>query len=228
MNVNKIGLNGTIDVASKRSANTGKKANNNDFADVLNRSLNKSGTDLDSIFAAASQKYGVPVNLLKAVAKAESNFNSHTTSSCGAMGIMQLMPATAKSLGVTDAYNPEQNIMGGAKYLSQMLKEFDRNTQLAVAAYNAGPGSVKKYDGIPPFKETQNYVAKVMGYCNSDIIARSAPAASAMSTNLPGDQRTVTNDFSPDDLALMLLLANQKQVLEVFGDDEDANSLIIK
>jgi soluble lytic murein transglycosylase-like protein len=95
--------------------------------------------DLDSIFEAASKKYNVPVNLLKAVAKAESNFNSHATSSCGAMGIMQLMPATAKSLGVTDAYNPEQNIMGGAKYLSQMLNQFNGNTELAVAAYNAGP-----------------------------------------------------------------------------------------
>ena len=222
MNVNKIGSKETVNVASERSTNTGKNSDNTDFADVLKKSLNSPGTDLDSIFEAASKKYNVPVNLLKAVAKAESNFNSHATSSCGAMGIMQLMPATAKSLGVTDAYNPEQNIMGGAKYLSQMLNQFDGNTELAVAAYNAGPGNVKKYDGIPPFKETQNYVAKVMGYCNSDITAGLASASYAGSTYLPGSQGTATNDFSPDDLALMLLLGkHQKQILEVISDDED-------
>lgn len=222
MNVNKIGSKETVNVASERSTNTGKNSDNTDFADVLKKSLNSPGTDLDSIFEAASKKYNVPVNLLKAVAKAESNFNSHATSSCGAMGIMQLMPGTAKSLGVTDAYNPEQNIMGGAKYLSQMLNQFGGNTELAVAAYNAGPGNVKKYDGIPPFKETQNYVAKVMGYCNSDITAGLASASYAGSTYLPGSQGTATNDFSPDDLTLMLLLGkHQKQILEVIGDDED-------
>ena len=95
----------------------------------------------------------------------------NATSHCGAMGIMQLMPGTAASLGVTNAYDPEQNIMGGAKYLSQMLSEFGGSTQLAVAAYNAGPGSVSKYGGIPPYEETQTYVERVLGYCGLDISA---------------------------------------------------------
>ena len=138
------------------------------FANVL-ADTTKSNTSLDSIFEAASKKYGVPVNLLKAVAKTESNFNSKAVSSCGAMGIMQLMPATAKALGVLDPFDPEQNIMGGAKYLSQMLKEFDGKTELAVAAYNAGPGNVKKYNGIPPFKETQSYISRVLEYSGSNL-----------------------------------------------------------
>lgn len=109
----------------------------------------------------ASEKYKVSPSLIRAVIHAESAFKSKAKSSAGAQGLMQLMPATAKGLGVKDSLNPTQNIHGGTKYLSQMLAKFDNNISLAAAAYNAGPGAVTKYNGIPPYKETQVYVKRV-------------------------------------------------------------------
>lgn len=122
---------------------------------------------LDAIFDEAASKYGVDAKFLKAIAKCESDFSTECTSRSGAMGIMQLMPQTAASLGVTNAYDPYQNIMGGARYISEKLAQYNGDKSLALAAYNAGSGNVAKYGGIPPFKETQNYVAKVMAYYNS-------------------------------------------------------------
>lgn len=121
---------------------------------------------MDSIFAEAAARYGVSEKLLKSVAKAESNFNPSAVSKAGAIGVMQLMPATARSLGVTDPYDARQNIMGGAKYLKENLDRFGGNVSLALAAYNAGPNAVQKYGGIPPYKETQNYVKTVTAYMN--------------------------------------------------------------
>ena len=123
--------------------------------------------DLDAIFNEAASKYGVDAKFLKAIAKCESDFSTECTSRSGAIGIMQLMPQTAASLGVTNAYDPYQNIMGGARYISEKLTQYNGDKSLALAAYNAGSGNVAKYGGIPPFKETQNYVAKVMAYYNS-------------------------------------------------------------
>lgn len=127
-----------------------------------------SNEEMNRIFEAASEKYQVPIALLKAVAKAESDFNPKEVSSSGAMGVMQLMPETAKGLGVSDPFDVEQNIMGGAKYLADKLAMYDGNVELALAAYNAGSGNVKKYGGVPPFTETQNYIKKVLAYMETN------------------------------------------------------------
>ncbi len=109
-----------------------------------------------------AKKHGVDQKLVRALVRQESGFNPNATSHCGAQGLMQLMPATAKGLGVTDAYNPVQNVEGGVKYLKGLLNKYNGNVILALAAYNAGPGAVDKYGNVPPYKETQNYVKSIL------------------------------------------------------------------
>ncbi len=132
-------------------------------------SIETVSTSMDAIFEEAAELYDVPLNLLKAMGKAESGFDANAVSSAGAQGVMQLMPATARSLGVEDPFDARSNIMGGAKYISQQLKKYNGNIDLALAAYNAGSGNVAKYGGVPPFKETRNYIQRIKGYMNTDL-----------------------------------------------------------
>src|SRR5512145_467170 len=122
-------------------------------------------TDYDRIISKAANKFNLDVALIKAVIKAESNFNHHAVSSKGAKGLMQLMPKTASALNVEDAFHPENNIEGGARYLRYLLNLYRGNLTLALAAYNAGEGAVAKYNyNIPPYRETQTYVKRVLAF----------------------------------------------------------------
>lgn len=113
----------------------------------------------------SARKFKLPVQLVTAIIKVESNFNPRAVSSEGARGLMQLMPTTAERLGVRNSFDITQNINGGCKYLKGLLERFDGNLELAVAAYNAGPGAVAKYGKVPPYRQTQDYVKKVLAYC---------------------------------------------------------------
>lgn len=123
-------------------------------------------TDLRTLASTIAQKHGLDPKLFEALINQESSFNPKAVSPAGAMGLTQLMPRTAKSLGVTDPFDATQSLEGGAKYLAQMMKEFNGDPKLALAAYNAGPGAVRRAGGVPPFQETQDYVKKILGKVN--------------------------------------------------------------
>lgn len=129
---------------------------------TISSSSSTGATKFDAIIREAAQTYNVDEKLIHSIIKMESNYNPNAKSHAGAVGLMQLMPLTAKYLGVTNRYDIRQNIFGGTKYISEMLQKYNGDLKLALAAYNAGPGNVKKYGGVPPFKETQNYIRKVL------------------------------------------------------------------
>jgi len=146
----------TITLA-KKEEDTSQHQSSNSITSAYSRLINKK-----------SDQYRIESSLLKAVIKVESNWNSKAVSHAGAMGLMQLMPTTADDLNVTNPFNPEENIDGGARYLRYLLDKFDGNLSHALAAYNAGPTRVKRHRGIPPIKETQQYVKRVLSLYNND------------------------------------------------------------
>lgn len=151
--------------ASTAQTLTGAGSSGTVTADTPYEAASGGTVTMEQIFQKAAAKYGVSSNLLKAVAKVESGYQPGVVSSAGAIGVMQLMPGTASSLGVTNAYDAEQNIMGGAKLLSQLLAQYNNNLDLALAAYNAGPGNVAKYGGAPPY--TQKYISMIKSIMNN-------------------------------------------------------------
>lgn len=172
--------------------NTASSTQSSDFDAVYEEQTRE--LTLDEIFNKVSEEYGVDVNLLRAVAQAESGFDTNAVSYCGAMGIMQLMPATAKSLGVDDPFDAEQCITGGAKMLGYLLDDYNGNVSLALAAYNAGSGSVQKYNGVPPYNETINYINKINDILGGALSGDSWTIDGSSGTDLSG----VTTDSAPD------------------------------
>lgn len=179
---------------------------------------------LDRLATLAGKKYGLPPSLIRAVIQQESGGDPNIGSGAGAQGLMQLMPGTARGLGVTDVHNPLQNVMGGAKYLKSQLQQFG-SIPLALAAYNAGPGAVSKYSGVPPYAETQNYVKNVQAledqYSNlgggggSDIQPPTMPAVGqpVSAPGAPGAQSPIANPLQGaiDALQHPSMLASQLQ-----------------
>lgn len=180
----------------------------------------ESKTDLNDIFERAADKYNVPVTLLKAIGKVESNFRPDAVSAAGACGVMQLMPGTAAGLGVTDSFDPEQNIMGGAKYISQMLNMYDGDVTLALAAYNAGCGNVNKYGGVPPFKETQAYVQKVTEAMGGDLTMPGGSSARPTVVKLSAEGGSSTGSARDSGLD-MLVYSKLFELLTKSSEDED-------
>ena len=160
------------------------------------------------MFAHASEVTGVPVNLLKAVAKTESDFDPNCVSHAGAMGVMQLMPCNVEEYGVTDPFDAEQNIMAGAMQLADLSRKYDGDLTLTLAAYNAGSGNVAKYGGVPPFEETQNYVKKVSALVGQDI---SIPTTNQVSMQSAGvsEELISTDEVIEDKMNQLVYLMAQ-------------------
>ena len=180
-------------------------------------SYSRNKNAFDHIIRQAAQTHGVSEGLIKAVMHTESGFNVNARSPVGAQGLMQLMPATARRFNVSNAYDPQQNINAGAKYLAWLMKRFNGNTSLALAGYNAGEGNVQKYGGIPPFRETQDYVRRVSSrYSN---LYAGGINISAGSNNTPANAQVIAQsahynaDSSPSTQLSVSRSAPSRQII---------------
>lgn len=188
-------------------------------------SYSRNKNAFDHLIRQAAQMHGIPEGLIKAVMHTESGFNVHARSPVGAQGLMQLMPATARRFNVLNAYDPQQNINAGAKYLAWLIKRFNGNTHLALAGYNAGEGNVQKYGGIPPFRETQDYVRRVTSrYSNLYASGLNMMPASAnnvqviaQSANYTQSSTTSTLQASRSSSSRQIILASDGRYTDVPG-----------
>lgn len=196
------------------------------FPAVLQGALGQDpGNSLERIFARAAEKYNLPENLLKAIGYIESRFTTDAVSSAGAMGVMQLMPQTAAYLGVTNAFDPEQNIMGAAKLLSEHLEQYKGDMGLALAAYNCGVGTVAKYGNtVPPF--TQNYIRLINEVMEGDL---TLPAGAVAPVSSPGggfDRPMVYARPGSGDLDSLGYLFLLKMFERMTGDREEDKRIL--
>jgi len=204
------------------ASNTSETKSSQDVS--FDKVYNSQTKSLEDIFQNVSAEYGVPVKLLKAVAQAESSFDTNAVSGCGASGIMQLMPETAKSLGVEDVFDAQQNITGGAKMLAYLLDDYGGNTTLALAAYNAGSGAVAKYGGVPPYAETQNYINKINGILGGALeadttnisIEKKAGVTSSSAALDPTSNTTLNSTLNTKTIPVKIL-NTQSQATEAFS-----------
>ncbi len=161
-------------------------------------SYNRNKNAFDHIIKQAASQHRISEGLIKAVMHTESGFNVNARSPVGAQGLMQLMPATARRFNVSNAFDPQQNIMAGAKYLAWLTKRFNGNTSLVLAGYNAGEGNVAKYGGIPPFKETQDYVRRVSSRF-SNLYSNGVGLSSSSNRDNPPDNAKIIAQSTPDE-----------------------------